>query len=528
PDDWRGREPLTCASLGWGGGEAGLSSFSMRLEQRMVLFMTVRVCVVMAVAFCCFCFRLQKMGCSCSTSSDEWSDSDSDSSLSELPPFVTRSTKTVELRQHTSAGTQHACLDEEVKGDSSGTCEEPLESHPRVALPRLSTGGEENTLDGSKPSKPVQCATDEPGPSTVLKNSLLPPPPEPETGLLPPPPEPETSLLPPPLEPDTGLLPPPPEPETGLLPPSPEPETVFLPPPPEPDTGLLPPPPEPEAGLLPPPPPETETSLLPPPLEPDTGLLPPLPEPETGLLPPPPELSLLSEVNVRLTTGSSPHIVQQTHRGFTKSEIDWQDNAVLQRPWLPVNSRVKKIPSREEGDGPSVSICFYKTLEDLGTPRPECQDVGTQTLPPGAGGDAPTPSSKIDSVCPERRVMAEGGNSGDKPKATLWSQGTPQAGFPQRGGGDTPGPVLELQPSKAQNSGPMLNRGLEQSSKTKADHQPAHPPGQQVGSKLTYAQVLMMPPRKRAPPPDLSPPYPEQEPQSAGTRRPLKLRYARL
>ncbi|TWW62529.1 hypothetical protein D4764_04G0011760 [Takifugu flavidus] len=58
---------------------------------------------------------LQKMGCSCSTSSDEWSDSDSDSSLSELPPFVRRSTKTVELRQHTSAGTQHACLDEEVK-----------------------------------------------------------------------------------------------------------------------------------------------------------------------------------------------------------------------------------------------------------------------------------------------------------------------------------------------------------------------------------------------------------------------------
>ncbi|TWW54285.1 hypothetical protein D4764_0294130 [Takifugu flavidus] len=125
--------------------------------------------------------------------------------------------------------------------------------------------------------------------------------------------------------------------------------------------------------------------------------------------------------------------------------------------------------------------------------------------------------------------MAEGGDSGDKPKATVWSQGTPQAGFPQRGGGvDTPGPVSEPQPSKAQNCGPMLNRGLEQRSKTKADHQPAHPPGQQVGSKLTYAQVLMMPPRKRAPPPDLSPPYPEQEPQPAGTRRPLKLRYARL
>ncbi|TWW62572.1 hypothetical protein D4764_04G0012190 [Takifugu flavidus] len=73
-----------------------------------------------------------------------------------------------------------------------------------------------------------------------------------------------------------------------------------------------------------------------------------------------------------------------------------------------------------------------------------------------------------------------------------------------------------------------IHTGLEQSSKTKADHQPAHPPGQQVGSKLTYAQVLMMPPRKRAPPPDLSPPYPEQEPQPAGTRRPTKLRYAWL
>ncbi|TWW62852.1 hypothetical protein D4764_04G0014990 [Takifugu flavidus] len=96
------------------------------------------------------------MGCSCSTSSDEWSDSDSDSSLPELPPFVRRSTKTVELRQHTSAGTQHACLDEEVKGDGSGTCEEPLESHPHVALPRLSTGGEENTLDGQ--SRPNQSS----------------------------------------------------------------------------------------------------------------------------------------------------------------------------------------------------------------------------------------------------------------------------------------------------------------------------------------------------------------------------------
>ncbi|TWW70664.1 hypothetical protein D4764_17G0001470 [Takifugu flavidus] len=245
------------------------------------------------------------MGCSCSTSSDEWSDSDSDSSLSELPPYIRRSTKTVELRKHTV--TQHACLDKEVKGDGSGTCEETLESHPRVALPRLGTIGEENNIDGSKPSKPVhstfvgppsiaimmteasgdqqrpmvdpepqrgdkddtddlekapnQCAIDEPGPSTVRQNGLLPTPnPEPDTGLLPPPPpEPDTSLMPPPPpEPDTGLMPPPPpEPDTSLMPP----------PPPEPDTGLMPPPPpEPDTSLMPPPPPEPDTSLMPPPL----------------------------------------------------------------------------------------------------------------------------------------------------------------------------------------------------------------------------------------------------------------------
>ncbi|XP_029682525.1 uncharacterized protein [Takifugu rubripes] len=532
------------------------------------------------------------MGCSCSTSSDEWSDSDSDSSLSDFPTYVRRSKVTVEHRQDTTAGTQHACLDAELKGDSRGRCdEETLESHPHVALPRLSIGGEENTPDVSKPSKlvwstPVRppsvafmvtevsgdqqrptvdsepqrddkegeevrlvmtephqafktkthsyysicsadtddleqeqnhCATDEPGPSTVLQTTLLPTPP--------------------------------PRSEPGL----------FPPPPPEPDTGLLP--------------------------------------------TPPPELSLSSEVNVRLTTVSSPDIGQETHRGSIKSQFDWQDNvelkcpwlpansrvrkipsrdegdvrltttsspdtvscyhadvttsclnfnnpeklyshetrrrsnksefewqdnAELQRPWLPANSRVWKIPSRDEGDGPSVPICFYIAPEDLPPPRPECQDAGTQTLPPGAGGDASTPS-KIDSVCPEQRVMAEGGNSGVKTKGMVWSQGTPQAGFPQRGGRvDTPGPVSEPQPSKAQNCRPMLNRGLEQRSKTKADDQPAHPPGQQVGSKLTYAQVLMMPPRKRAPPPDLSPPYPEQEHQPAGTRRPIKLRYARL
>ncbi|TWW62884.1 hypothetical protein D4764_04G0015310 [Takifugu flavidus] len=433
--------------------------------------------------------RLQKMGCSCSTSSDEWSDSDSDSSLSDFPTYIRRSKVTVEHRQHTTAGTQHACLDAELKGDSRSRCdEEPLESHPHVALPRLSTGGEENTPDGSNSFcsiRPIdaddleqeqnQCDTDEPGPSTSLvyyQHHLL------GQSLV----YYQHHLLGQSLVYYQHLL----------L----DQSLVYY------QHHLLG-----QRGLLPPPP----------------------PGPEPGLLPtPPPGLSLPSEVNVRLTTGSSPHIGQETRHGSPKSEFDWQDNAELQRPWLPANSRVWKIPSRDEGDGPSVPICFYNAPEDLPPPRPECQDAGTQTLPPGAGGDAPTPS-KIDSVCPEQRVMAEGGNSGVKTKATVWSQGTPQAGFPQRGGRvDTPGPVSEPQPSKAQNCGPMLNRGLEQSSKTKADHQPAHPPGQQVGAKLTYAQVLMMPPRKRAPPPDLSPPYPEQEPQPAGTRRPLKLRYARL
>ncbi|TWW70665.1 hypothetical protein D4764_17G0001480 [Takifugu flavidus] len=89
--------------------------------------------------------------------------------------------------------------------------------------------------------------------------------------------------------------------------------------------------------------------------------------------------------------------------------------------------------------------------------------------------------------------MAEGGDSGDKPKATVWSQRTPQAEFPQKvSRGEFPGPVLEPRPSK--NIQPMLNRSAEKSSTTKADDQPAHLPAQQVGSKLTYAQVLRMPP----------------------------------
>ncbi|TWW54124.1 hypothetical protein D4764_0113940 [Takifugu flavidus] len=123
------------------------------------------------------------MGCCCSKT-EEWRDSDSDSdsdsesisgidsdisSLSDILHYSGWSTKTVEHRQHTTtAGTQHAWLDAELKGDSRYK-EEPevlrnptrgvgptLDSDPCVALPRLSTGGEVNTPVGSKPSKPVQ------------------------------------------------------------------------------------------------------------------------------------------------------------------------------------------------------------------------------------------------------------------------------------------------------------------------------------------------------------------------------------
>ncbi|TWW61219.1 hypothetical protein D4764_05G0013090 [Takifugu flavidus] len=100
------------------------------------------------------------MGCCCSKT-EEWRDSDSESisgidsdisSLSDILHYSGWSTKTVEHRQHTTAGTQHAWLDAELKGDSRCK-EEPevlrnptrgvgptLDSDPCVALPRLSTG----------------------------------------------------------------------------------------------------------------------------------------------------------------------------------------------------------------------------------------------------------------------------------------------------------------------------------------------------------------------------------------------------
>ncbi|XP_056879541.1 uncharacterized protein LOC130519972 [Takifugu flavidus] len=92
------------------------------------------------------------------------------SAVCHTPALGRWSKVTVELGQHATAVGQHACLDEEVKGDSGGTCDEEtevfsnptrgvgptLEPHPFVALPRLSTGGEKNAPDGSKLFKPVQ------------------------------------------------------------------------------------------------------------------------------------------------------------------------------------------------------------------------------------------------------------------------------------------------------------------------------------------------------------------------------------
>ncbi|XP_029685517.1 uncharacterized protein isoform X2 [Takifugu rubripes] len=145
--------------------------------------------------------------------------------------------------------------------------------------------------------------------------------------------------------------------------------------------------------------------------------------------------------------------------------------------------------------------------------------------------------------------MAEGGNSGDKTKGMVWSKGTPQAESPQTGRGvDIPGPVLELQPSKAPRDCPQpkslpglsappcvkpprlqrrgrvsMGRRYQQreADKTKeldAERKPSPLPEigeanfpslsavnvstatvpateNKVGSKLTCAQVLMMPPR---------------------------------
>ncbi|TWW70540.1 hypothetical protein D4764_17G0000220 [Takifugu flavidus] len=78
--------------------------------------------------------------------------------------------------------------------------------------------------------------------------------------------------------------------------------------------------------------------------------------------------------------------------------------------------------------------------------------------------------------------MAEGGDSGDKPKATLWSQAHPRLGSPRGGAVWTP-------------QGQVGALALQEYSEYSATVE-------WVGSKLTYAQVLMMPPQKRAPPPD--------------------------
>ncbi|TWW62560.1 hypothetical protein D4764_04G0012070 [Takifugu flavidus] len=89
------------------------------------------------------------MGCCCSKT-DEWRDSDSDSesisdinsdisSLSDILHYSGWRTVMVEHRQHTTAGTQHAWLDADLKGDSR--CKE----EPEVL--RNPTRGVGHTLD---------------------------------------------------------------------------------------------------------------------------------------------------------------------------------------------------------------------------------------------------------------------------------------------------------------------------------------------------------------------------------------------
>ncbi|TWW66785.1 hypothetical protein D4764_20G0008170 [Takifugu flavidus] len=147
------------------------------------------------------------MGCCFSgeSTTDECSES---VCLPDSQSYGGQSKVTVELKQSTAAVTQHASLDEEVTGDSSKketevfgnpdivsnlntvkthekkpdqhTIVNPepsvtrgvrpsLESHPCVALPRLSTG-ENNTPDGSKLSKPVQSTLVGPPSVAVMVN----------------------------------------------------------------------------------------------------------------------------------------------------------------------------------------------------------------------------------------------------------------------------------------------------------------------------------------------------------------------
>ncbi|TWW76222.1 hypothetical protein D4764_13G0008840 [Takifugu flavidus] len=231
--------------------------------------------------------------------------------------------------------------------------------------------------------------------------SLLPTLPGQDYDLLPPPPGPDYDFLPPPPGPDAGLLQyllvdqmpvyyntslwtscwfmtiPPPGPDYALLPPHPGPYYDLLPPPPGPDYALLPPFPGPYYALLPPhpgphydfqpPPPGPEADFQPPPPGPEADFQPPPPGPEADLLPPPPG-----------------------------PELD--------------------VCHNETSDGPTR---LTDAPEDLGTLRTGRQDVGTQTLPPGACRDACSPSYLVHSSRLEQPVMAEGGDSGVKMKEVV-------------------------------------------------------------------------------------------------------------
>ncbi|TWW76220.1 hypothetical protein D4764_13G0008820 [Takifugu flavidus] len=292
------------------------------------------------------------MGCCFSVKKTSGQRSDS-SSPSRSPPCGRRSKVTVELRQRTSARTQHE--ETEVFRNPKHGVDPTLESDPCVALPRLIAGGEQNAPDGSKPVRSTLV-----GPPSVafVVNEASGDQQRPKVD-----PEPKRDVKeveevrvvkraryqalqtkthsccsmcsfddlgqgqnqcgatdepgPSALLQTSVVSTPPPKPDAGLLQcllvdqmlvfytssltscwcitiPPPGPDDGLLPTPPGPDYSLLPPPPGPDYSLIPTPP-GPDYSILPPPSGPDYDLLPPPPGTDYSLLPtlPGPDYGLL-------------------------------------------------------------------------------------------------------------------------------------------------------------------------------------------------------------------------------------------
>ncbi|TWW76219.1 hypothetical protein D4764_13G0008810 [Takifugu flavidus] len=296
---------------------------------------------------------LVTMGCCFSVKKTSGQRSDS-SSPSRSPPCGRRSKVTAELRQRTSAVTQHE--ETEVFRNPKHGVDPTLESDPRVALPRLIEGGEQNAPDGSKPVRSTLV-----GPPSVafVVNEASGDQQRPKVD-----PEPQRNVKkveevrvvkraryqalqtkthsccsmcsfddlgqgqqnqcgatdepgPSALLQTSVVSTPPPKPDAGLLQcllvdqmlvfytssltscwcitiPPPGPDDGLLPTPPGPDYSLLPPPPGPDYSLIPTPP-GPDYSILPPPSGPDYDLLPPPPGTDYSLLPtlPGPDYGLL-------------------------------------------------------------------------------------------------------------------------------------------------------------------------------------------------------------------------------------------